>query len=64
MNILPIKYFKYEEKLGVANSKNAGINKASREFILFLDQDVTLPPGALFQLSTILNKENYSTVFS
>jgi len=34
-NILPLKYFKYGEQLGIANSKNAGINKASGEFILF-----------------------------
>jgi len=63
INTLPIKYFKYEKSLGVANSKNAGINKASGEFILFLDHDITLPPGTLFQLSTILNNENYNIVF-
>jgi Predicted glycosyltransferases len=62
-NVLPIKYFKNDKQLGVANSKNAGINKASGEFILFLDQDVTLPPGTLFQLSSMLNEENYNTVF-
>jgi len=63
LNYLLIRYYKYEEKLGVANSKNTGINKASGEFILFLDHDITLPPGTLFQLSTILNKENYNIVF-
>ncbi|MUN28484.1 glycosyltransferase family 2 protein [Sulfuracidifex metallicus] len=63
MNLLSIKYYKYKESLGVANSKNAAIDKASGEFILFLDHDVTLPPRTLFLLSTILNKENYNTVF-
>ena len=45
MNILPINYFRYEKRLGVTNSKNARINESSGEFILFVDQDVTLPPG-------------------
>ena len=58
MRVLPIRYFKYGEKLGHAGAINEGITKAKGEFILVLHDDLVL--GESNWISEILKtaKEN------
>jgi GT2 family glycosyltransferase len=49
-NSLPIRAFFYREKLGAAGAKNKGIEKASGDVIVFIDDDVEVSANWLTEL--------------
>lgn len=59
--ILPYKNFGliYEERVGVSNARNAGIQNAKGEFICFVDDDDVLSPSYLERL---LDKASENTI--
>lgn len=46
------------ETPGVSNARNMGLNKATGEYICFIDDDDIVSPNYLYKLLSIANKEN------
>lgn len=59
----PIEYINPKKHLGVAGCRNLGIEKASGEYIYFLDMDDYLMPDTLSLLMEKANEESYDGIY-
>lgn len=53
-----IKYF-FQKNGGVSSARNLGLEKASGEYIMFLDGDDRLPQGLVAKLLNVIIEENF-----
>lgn len=58
---LPLLYL-YEKGLGISESRNWGVEKASGDYVIFLDSDCIAPPAYLSTIDSFL-AENQAEVF-
>lgn len=52
-----IKYLKRDFNSGVAAGRNHGLRHASGKFMMLLDNDTVVPPGAIWRLTEYLDKK-------
>jgi GT2 family glycosyltransferase/2-polyprenyl-3-methyl-5-hydroxy-6-metoxy-1,4-benzoquinol methylase len=55
---------KLSENRGIAGATNAGLARATGEFVVFLDHDDELTQDCLFELAICINRENPDFVYS
>lgn len=53
-----------QKNMGVSTSRNIGINKASGEYITFLDSDDYISPTVLTEFLRVIKKNKYSMIIS
>lgn len=57
-----IRYENLKENLGIAENTNAAFGMASGEFVGLLDHDDLLAPNALFEIASVIEKNNGADV--
>ncbi|RYG19946.1 MAG: glycosyltransferase family 2 protein, partial [Chitinophagaceae bacterium] len=57
-------HYIFEEKQGLSNARNAGINNAMGEYILFTDDDAELPDNWLQKYAQQINTYSPDCIFS
>ncbi|WP_167955781.1 bifunctional glycosyltransferase/CDP-glycerol:glycerophosphate glycerophosphotransferase [Anaerosporobacter faecicola] len=61
---LPIMDFVWSEEAGIGAIRNAGLEKATKEYVYFLDSDDYLLPEGLEQMSRLAEEEEATVVYS
>ena len=59
-----VKYKKLDENLGVSNNSNKAIEMSSGEYIGLLEHDDVLHPSALYEIMTVICKENSDFIYT